>query len=58
MTTAGTRSVYNSVRPVNTPEDLEGLKIRVMTSDTQVKSWKALGAVPTAMAFSEVYTAS
>ena len=27
-----------------------------MTSDTQVKSWKALGAVPTAMAFSEVYT--
>ena len=56
MTTAGTRSVYNSVRPVNTPEDLDGLKIRVMTSDTQVKSWKALGAVPTAMAFSEVYT--
>ena len=56
MTTAGTRSVYNSVRPVNTPDDLEGLKIRVMTSDTQVKSWKALGAVPTAMAFSEVYT--
>ena len=56
MTTAGTRSVYNSVRPVNTPEDLEGLKIRVMTSDTQVKSWEALGAVPTAMAFSEVYT--
>ena len=56
MTTAGTRSVYNSVRPVNTPEDLAGLKIRVMTSDTQVKSWEALGAVPTAMAFSEVYT--
>ena len=56
MTTAGTRSVYNSVRPINTPEDLDGLKIRVMTSDTQVKSWKALGAVPTAMAFSEVYT--
>ena len=56
MTTAGTRSVYNSVRPVTTPEDLDGLKIRVMTSDTQVKSWKALGAVPTAMAFSEVYT--
>ena len=56
MTTAGTRSVYNSVRPVNTPEDLAGLKIRVMTSDTQVKSWKALGAVPTAMPFAEVYT--
>lgn len=56
MTTAGVRSVYNSRRPVKTPEDLEGLKLRTMTSDTQVKSWKALGAVPTAMAFAEVYT--
>ena len=56
MTTAGTRSVYNSMHPVNTPDDLAGLKIRVMTSDTQVKSWKALGAVPTAMPFAEVYT--
>ncbi len=56
MTTAGTRSVYTSVRPVKTPADLEGLKIRTMTSETQVKSWKALGAVPTAMPFAEVYT--
>jgi tripartite ATP-independent transporter DctP family solute receptor len=56
MTTAGVRSVYNSKRPIITPDDLKGMKIRVMTSDTQVKSWKALGAVPTAMAFSEVYT--
>ena len=56
MTTAGVRSVYNKKRPIMTPDDLKGLKIRVMTSDTQVKSWKALGAVPTAMAFAEVYT--
>jgi tripartite ATP-independent transporter DctP family solute receptor len=56
MTTAGVRSVYNSKRPIVTPDDLKGMKIRVMTSETQVKSWKALGAVPTAMAFSEVYT--
>jgi tripartite ATP-independent transporter DctP family solute receptor len=56
MTTAGVRSVYNSKRPILTPDDLKGMKIRVMTSDTQVKSWKALGAVPTAMAFAEVYT--
>jgi TRAP-type transport system periplasmic protein len=56
MTTAGVRSVYNSKRPIVTPADFKGMKIRVMTSETQVKSWKALGAVPTAMAFSEVYT--
>jgi tripartite ATP-independent transporter DctP family solute receptor len=56
MTTAGVRSVYNKKRPIITPDDLKGMKIRVMTSETQVKSWKALGAVPTAMAFAEVYT--
>jgi TRAP-type transport system periplasmic protein len=57
ITTAGVRSLYNRVRPVATPEDLKGLKIRVMTSDIQMKGWEALGAVPTPMAFSEVYSA-
>jgi tripartite ATP-independent transporter DctP family solute receptor len=55
--TTGVRSVYNSKRPIKTPEDLKGLKIRVTTSPISVESWKALGAVPTALPFSEVYTA-
>ena len=55
--TTAPRSVYNSRQPIRTPDDLKGMKIRVMTSDVQVESWKALGAVPTALPFAEVYTA-
>jgi tripartite ATP-independent transporter DctP family solute receptor len=57
LATAGVRNLFNSVRPVRNPDDLKGLKIRVMTSDIQVKSWKAFGAVPTPLPYSEVYTA-
>ena len=55
--TAGVRSVYNSKRPIHTPDDLKGIKIRVLTSDVQVNSWNALGASPTSLPFAEVYTA-
>ena len=54
LTTAGVRSVYDSQRPIHTPADLNGLKIRVMTSDIQMKAWETLGAIPTPLAFSEV----
>ena len=57
LVTAGVRNLFNSARPVATPDDLKGLKIRVMTSDVQVKSWQAFGAVPTPLPYSEVYTA-
>ena len=57
LVTAGVRNLFNSARPVKSPEDLKGLKIRVMTSDVQVQSWKAFGAVPTPLPYSEVYTA-
>jgi TRAP-type transport system periplasmic protein len=57
MTTAGVRSVYTNVGPIETPEDLAGLKIRTMTSDVQVRSWEALGALPTALPFADVYSA-
>lgn len=46
-----------TVKPVKTLADLKGLKIRVPTEDTYVKTWQALGASPTPMALSEVYTA-
>ena len=52
---SGTRSFYNTRRPVRTPDDLRGLKIRVQNSDVYVSMVEALGANPTPMAFGEVY---
>jgi len=54
---AGARSFYNNVRPIYTPDDLKGLKIRVMGSDTMIKTMEAFGASPTTTAFAEVYNA-
>lgn len=43
-------------RPIKTPDDLKGLKIRVPNVPLFVKVWQELGAKPTPMAFSEVFT--
>jgi TRAP-type transport system periplasmic protein len=53
----GIRHLTNNVREVKTPEDMNGLKIRVMTNKTYVEMMKALGASPTPMAFGELYSA-
>lgn len=53
----GYRGLSNSVRPVRTPEDMEGLKIRVMESPIFIDSFTLLGANPTPMAFGELFTA-
>lgn len=45
-----------SNRPIKTPADLNGLKMRVPNVPLFVKVWDALGAKPTPMAFSEVFT--
>lgn len=45
-----------SNRPIKTPADLDGLKMRVPNVPLFVKVWDALGAKPTPMAFSEVFT--
>ena len=47
----------SSNKPVHTPDDLKGMKIRVMQSNLHVEIWEALGASPTSIAFSELYTA-
>lgn len=52
---AGARSFYTR-RPVRTPEDLRGMKIRVQTSDLWVDIMRALGANATPLPFGEVYT--
>ena len=53
---AGARSIYNRARPIRTPEDVRGLKIRVQTSDLWIDLMRALGANPTPLPFGEVYT--
>ena len=53
---AGTRSFY-AKKPISTPEDLKGLKIRVQQSPASVKMANAFGAAASPMSFGEVYTA-
>ena len=53
----GVRHMVNNTKPINSPEDLKGLKMRVMNSPVYISMFKALGANPTPMAFTEVYTA-
>lgn len=52
---AGARSFYNSQKPINTPDDVVGLKVRVMNNDLFVGMIEAMGGNATPMAFSEVY---
>ena len=52
---AGARSFYNSIRPINTPADVEGLKVRVMSNDLFVGMVEAMDGNATPMAFGEVY---
>ena len=53
----GFRHITNNVRPVNTPEDLAGVKLRTPKGAWRVKMFELYGANPTPMAFSEVFTA-
>ena len=53
----GYRNVFNKVRPVVTPEDMAGLKIRVMESPLMVNTVNAMGGSATPMSYSELYTA-
>ena len=53
----GPRHVLNNVRPIFTPKDLEGLKLRVISSQVYLQEFRALGANPVAMDYSEVYLA-
>ena len=54
---AGQRSFYTKDRPINTPKDLEGLKIRVQESVTAMNLVRALGGSPTPISWGELYTA-
>ncbi|KQQ81124.1 TRAP transporter substrate-binding protein [Aureimonas sp. Leaf324] len=53
---AGSRSFYNSKKPIRTVADLAGLKFRVIQSDIFVDMTSALGANATPMPYGEVYS--
>ena len=53
---SGFRQVTNSVRPINTPQDLNGLKMRVPVSPLWTSLFKHLGASPASISFAEVYS--
>ncbi len=53
----GFRQITNNTRPINTPADLDGLKIRTPSSEWRVAMFKEWGANPTPMSFSEVFVA-
>lgn len=53
----GFRHLTNSVRPVKTPDDLKGMKVRTMENTFHLAAWRAMGANPTPMSWAEVFTA-
>lgn len=53
----GFRQITNNVRPINTPEDLDGLKLRTPKGKWRVRMFEEYGANPSPMALSEVFTA-
>lgn len=52
---SGARSFYNTKKPINKPDDVTGMKVRVMNNDLYSGMISAMGGNPSPMAFSEVY---
>ena len=53
----GFRHITNSQRPVHSPDDLAGMKIRTMENPIHLRAFEAMGAAPTPMSFAELFTA-
>lgn len=56
FTETGFRHITNNENPIYSPEDLKGMKIRTMENPMHMASFKAWGANPTPMSFSELFT--
>lgn len=54
--TSGSRSFYTKNKAIRTPDDLKGLKIRVQDMKSQTDMLTALGGIPVAMSYGDVYT--
>ncbi|MGI6225947.1 MAG: TRAP transporter substrate-binding protein [Peptococcales bacterium] len=57
MFESGFRTITNSKKPIRTPEDFSGIKMRIVDSPINMATFKALGANGSPMAISEVFTA-
>jgi len=53
----GDRAIFNNKKPINTPDDLSGIKIRVPKNPVMVKTYNMLGATASAIAWGELYSA-
>ena len=53
----GLRQTTNNVRPINTPADLNGMKLRTPDNKMTISIFKALGANPAPLAYNELYMA-
>lgn len=53
----GVRNITNNIRPITCAADMKGIKIRVMENDVYIKMMELLGALPTPMSVTELYTA-
>jgi tripartite ATP-independent transporter DctP family solute receptor len=53
---AGSRNFYSKDKPIQSPDDLKGLKVRVMNSATAIEMVKAMGGAPTPIAWGELYS--
>jgi tripartite ATP-independent transporter DctP family solute receptor len=53
---SGARSIYNSVRPIQSLADLKGMRLRVQQSDLMMDMMRALGAEPIALPYGQVLT--
>lgn len=54
---SGARSMYNRNKPINTPDDMRGMKVRVQQSDLWLAMMRALGSNPTPLPAGEIYSA-
>jgi tripartite ATP-independent transporter DctP family solute receptor len=54
---AGDRDMWNYKRPISSPSDVKGLKMRISGSGIQADTYEALGALPTVISLQELYSA-
>lgn len=52
----GMRHITNTKRPIHSPDDMKGLKIRVQSNPLHIMAMKAIGASPTPIAYAELFT--
>jgi TRAP-type transport system periplasmic protein len=55
---SGFRHVMNSKKPINTPADIAGMKIRLQANPAQLDTFKAFGAMPVSLDVKEIYSAA